>query len=277
MKAQSVNDEPLVSLYFNPTNVGSNDIGALYFTLTDSVDPTISLRIKIGVTKEKKTCLTAGGQNQVLTGLEGESLYHRDDGFGTYVYTSLYSFDHNRTISMPNYSVMRINYDVRDNTVKAIDSAGEAWGSGYRTVADLDSKTFFPTTLWDGFPSGQVRLSMHATDWASPSTQICITNLYGQDNLQEFMESEIEDNEAPDITVNLDVIGFVDPKATVNIIKDCLLVEKKCIDVPERLVDVIKCKNPRCITSVEQGIDHIFKLTDSGVYRCIYCESSINK
>ena len=209
MKAQSLDDEPLVSLYFNPTNAGSNDIGALYFTLTDAVNPEISLTIRISRTKEKYTCVNAGGQNQVLTGLEGESLYHRDDGFGTYVYTSLYSFDHNRTISMPNYSVMRINYDVRDNAVKVIDSAGEAWGSGYRIVADLDSKTFFPTTLWDGFPSGQVRLSMHATDWASPSTQICITNLYGQDNLQEFMASEVEDNDAPNITVNLsnDYIG----------------------------------------------------------------------
>ena len=204
MKAQSLSDEPLVSLYFNPTNAGSNDIGALYFTLTDSVDPTIALRIRIGVTKEKKTCLTAGGQNQVLTGLEGESHYHRDDGFGTYAYTSMYSFDHTMSISMSNYSVMRINYDVRDNAVRVIDAASEAWGSSFKTVADLDSKAFFPTTLWDGFPSGKVRLSMHATDWASPSTQICITSLYGQDNLQEFMGSEIEDNDAPDITVGLD-------------------------------------------------------------------------
>lgn len=203
MKAQSLNDEPLVSLYFNPTNIGSNDIGSLYFTLTDSVDPTISLRIKISATKEKKTCVTAGGQNQVLTGLEGESHYHREDGFGTNVYTSMYSFDHNMSISMSNYSVMRINYDARDNAVRVIDSVSEAWNSGLRTVADLDSKVFFPTTLWNGFPSGKVRLSMHATDWASPSTQICITNLYGQDNLQEFMDGEIEDNDAPNIAVDI--------------------------------------------------------------------------
>ena len=204
MKAQGVGDEPLVSLYFNPTNAGSNDIGALYFTLTDSVDPTISLRIKIGVTKEKKTCVIAGGQNQVLTGLEGESHYHRDDGFGTYAYTSMYSFDYTMSISMSNYSVMRINYDARDNAVKVIDSVSEAWGSGLSTVADLDSKAFFPTTLWDGFPSGKAKLSMHATDWASPSTQICITSLYGQDNLEEFMSSEIQDDAAPDITLELD-------------------------------------------------------------------------
>ena len=203
MRAQNLNDEPLVSLYFSPTNAGSNDIGALYFTLTDSVDPTISLTIRISPTKEKNTCVTAGGQNQVLTGLEGESNYHRDDGFGTYVYTSMYSFDHEKSISISNYSVMRLNYDVRDNVLKATDVANEAWGAGFRTVADFDSKAFFPTTLWEGFPSGKVKLSMHATNWSSPSTQICITNLYGQDNLEEFIDSEIEDNEAPNITVEL--------------------------------------------------------------------------
>ena len=81
-----------------------------------------------------------------------------------------------------------------------------------------------------------------------------------------------------DIPVNLDVIGFVDPGATINHIKDGVLVEKRNIDMPERLVNVIKCKNPRCITSCEQEIDHIFKLTDREhkVYRCIYCETKAN-
>jgi aspartate carbamoyltransferase regulatory subunit len=81
-----------------------------------------------------------------------------------------------------------------------------------------------------------------------------------------------------DIPVNLDVIGFVDPGATINIIKDGVLVEKRAIEMPERLVNVIKCKNPRCITSCEQEIEHIFKLTDREhkVYRCIYCETKAN-
>ncbi|MBQ4448769.1 MAG: aspartate carbamoyltransferase regulatory subunit [Clostridia bacterium] len=81
-----------------------------------------------------------------------------------------------------------------------------------------------------------------------------------------------------DIPVNLDVIGFVDPGATINIIRDGVLVEKRAIEMPERLVGVIKCKNPRCITSCEQEIEHIFKLTDREhkVYRCIYCETKAN-
>ena len=78
-----------------------------------------------------------------------------------------------------------------------------------------------------------------------------------------------------DIPLNFDVIGYVDSCATVNIIKDGKLVEKKAIGMPDTLTNVIKCKNPRCITSVEQEIDHIFKLTDkeTGVYRCLYCET----
>ncbi len=78
-----------------------------------------------------------------------------------------------------------------------------------------------------------------------------------------------------DIPVDLDVIGFVDPGATVNIIKNGVLTEKCTIEMPEKLVDVIKCKNPRCITSSEQELQNVFVLTDreNKVYRCIYCET----
>ena len=81
-----------------------------------------------------------------------------------------------------------------------------------------------------------------------------------------------------DIPVNFDVIGFVDPGATVNIIRDSGLQEKRSISMPDRLVNVLRCKNPRCITSTEQDIDHVFKLTDkdSKTYRCIYCETKQN-
>lgn len=78
-----------------------------------------------------------------------------------------------------------------------------------------------------------------------------------------------------DIDLNLDVIGYVDPNVTVNKIKDGKLVEKTSISMPEFLTDVLKCKNPRCITSTEQELSHVFKLSDEKekVYRCIYCES----
>ncbi|MBE6660227.1 MAG: aspartate carbamoyltransferase regulatory subunit [Ruminococcaceae bacterium] len=75
--------------------------------------------------------------------------------------------------------------------------------------------------------------------------------------------------------LNLDIIGYVDPGATVNVIRDGCLIEKKTLDLPETLTDVIFCKNPRCITSVEQELSHVFRLTDkqNKVYRCLYCET----
>ena len=78
-----------------------------------------------------------------------------------------------------------------------------------------------------------------------------------------------------DIAIDFDVLGFVDPGVTVNIIRDGELVEKRRIDMPKMLKNVICCKNPRCITSVERSIDHVFRLTDARekVYRCIYCET----
>ena len=78
------------------------------------------------------------------------------------------------------------------------------------------------------------------------------------------------------LDIDLDILGYLDPGITVNIIREGEVAEQKKLALPERVVDVIKCKNPRCITSVEQEIVHEFKLTDrkKGVYRCIYCEQA---
>ena len=75
-----------------------------------------------------------------------------------------------------------------------------------------------------------------------------------------------------DIDVDLDVLGYIDPGITVNIIKDGKLVEKKHLTLPHTIRDVLRCKNPRCITSVEQELQHVFVLRDDG-YRCLYCET----
>ena len=77
------------------------------------------------------------------------------------------------------------------------------------------------------------------------------------------------------IDLDIDAIGYVDPNATVNIIRDGALVEKKDIGLPEKLVNIIRCKNPRCITTTEQELTQLFILTDrsKGVYRCRYCEA----
>ena len=81
------------------------------------------------------------------------------------------------------------------------------------------------------------------------------------------------------LDLDWDVIGYVDPNITVNIIKDGERVEKRQLKLPETLVNVIRCKNPRCITSVEQELQQVVKLTDrqNRVYRCLYCETQAGK
>jgi len=76
------------------------------------------------------------------------------------------------------------------------------------------------------------------------------------------------------LDLDLDVLGYLDPGITVNVIRDKVVAERRKVALPERVVGVIKCKNPRCITSIEQEIVHEFKLTDPSkkIYRCIYCE-----
>lgn len=78
-----------------------------------------------------------------------------------------------------------------------------------------------------------------------------------------------------EIPLDINLLAYIDPGVTVNIIRDGKLVEKRKPDMPERIVNVMKCKNPRCITQVEQELDHVFVLTDRGnqVYRCMYCET----
>lgn len=79
--------------------------------------------------------------------------------------------------------------------------------------------------------------------------------------------------------LDLDVLGFIDHKITVNVIKDGEIVEKKLLHLPKQIKNIIKCKNPRCITSIEQELTHIFVLTDpeTETYRCKYCEETYNR
>ena len=78
-----------------------------------------------------------------------------------------------------------------------------------------------------------------------------------------------------EIPLDVNLLAYIDPGVTVNVIRDGKLVEKRKPEMPERVVNVMKCKNPRCITQVEQELDHVFVLTDrkEQVYRCFYCET----
>ena len=85
--------------------------------------------------------------------------------------------------------------------------------------------------------------------------------------------------ECPIDIIDLDILGFIDHNITVNIIADSKIVEKKDLKLPAEIKNVIRCHNPRCITSIEQGLDHVFVLTDpeKEVYRCKYCEEKYNR
>lgn len=80
-----------------------------------------------------------------------------------------------------------------------------------------------------------------------------------------------------DIDINMEVIGFIEPNATINIVKDNKLIDKYNVKLPEKIINIVKCQNPRCITSIEKDLDQIFILTDkeNQVYRCKYCEMSL--
>lgn len=81
------------------------------------------------------------------------------------------------------------------------------------------------------------------------------------------------------IDLDFDKLAFIDPNITVNIVKNDVIIEKRKLELPEKIVNVTTCKNPRCITSVERDLDQVFNLTDKDrkIYRCAYCETSLDK
>ncbi|MBQ8813292.1 MAG: aspartate carbamoyltransferase regulatory subunit [Lachnospiraceae bacterium] len=82
-----------------------------------------------------------------------------------------------------------------------------------------------------------------------------------------------------DSFIDLNALGYIDPNITINVIKDGVRVEKYHPELPAKIINVVRCKNPRCITTTEQELPHVFKLTDAEnqVYRCIYCETKADK
>ena len=79
--------------------------------------------------------------------------------------------------------------------------------------------------------------------------------------------------------IDLDALGFIDHNITINIIKDDKIVEKKTLSLPKEIHNVVSCKNPRCISSIEQELEQVFVLTDpvKGIYRCKYCEEQYHR
>ena len=123
----------------------------------------------------------------------------------------------------------------------------------------------------DHIPAGKAMSVYEILKLSKLSCQVAIiTN--AKSNKQQSKDI-IKINELIDLDLNM--IAFIAPDATVNIIKDGKRVEKKKLSLPKRLVNAVRCPNPRCICNNE-SIDHIFTLTDSkGTYRCLYCETRI--
>ena len=93
-------------------------------------------------------------------------------------------------------------------------------------------------------------------------------------NVGQISEGFVLDHIQAGRSMDIYILGFIDHNITVNIIQNEKVVAKKCLHLPHEIRNVIRCKNPRCITSIEQGLDHVFVLTDpeKEVYRCKYCE-----
>ena len=102
----------------------------------------------------------------------------------------------------------------------------------------------------------------------------CVVAIIKNASSKKMGKKDIIKIECPIDVIDLDILGFIDHNITVNIIKDDKIIEKKTLTLPEKITNVIKCKNPRCITSIENQLDHVFVLTDPEkvVYRCQYCE-----
>lgn len=113
-------------------------------------------------------------------------------------------------------------------------------------------------------------LNLHTLDCPVAILKNVPSNKYGRKDIIKI-DSHID--------VDLDACGFIDPRITVNIVKDGKLVEKKHLELPQRLVNIVSCRNPRCISVSERGVEQIFRLTDTKTrqYRCLYCETAAER
>ena len=96
---------------------------------------------------------------------------------------------------------------------------------------------------------------------------------------EKMGKKDIMKIECPIDYIDLEVLGFIDHNITVNIVKDEEIVEKMALTLPKEIRNIVRCRNPRCITSIEQELDHVFLLTneEKEIYRCKYCEEKYKK
>ena len=127
----------------------------------------------------------------------------------------------------------------------------------------------------DHIAAGKAKEVYDALDLGKLDCQVAIIMNYRSNKMGKKDIIKIDN----DFDVDLDVLGYIDPNITVSIIKNGETVEKKKLQLPEKIINVAKCKSPRCITSVERDLDQVFYLAnrEKRIYRCYYCESKAEK
>ena len=130
--------------------------------------------------------------------------------------------------------------------------------------------------IHDGFvlPHIQARMSLRIYHDLKLDKLDCTVAIIKNARSNKMGKKDIIKVECPIEALDLDILGFIDHNITVNVIQGDKIVDKKELKLPKQVKNVIKCKNPRCVTSIEQELDQIFLLTDEEkeVYRCKYCE-----
>lgn len=140
----------------------------------------------------------------------------------------------------------------------------------------MENNTLNVSSISEGFVLDHIQAgkSMDIYHYLRLDKLDCCVAIIKNARSNKMGKKDIMKIECPIDFMDLDILGFIDHNITVNIIKDSQIVDKKALHLPKKITNVIRCKNPRCITSIEQELDHVFVLTDpeKEVYRCLYCE-----
>ena len=145
----------------------------------------------------------------------------------------------------------------------------------------MENNTLNVSSISEGFVLDHIQAgkSMDIYHYLRLDKLDCCVAIIKNARSNKMGKKDIMKIECPIDIIDLDILGFIDHNITINIIQNDKVVEKKRLELPKEITNVIKCKNPRCITSIEQELDHVFVLTDpeKEVYRCKYCEEKYDR
>ena len=145
----------------------------------------------------------------------------------------------------------------------------------------MENNTLNVSSISEGFVLDHIQAgkSMDIYHYLRLDKLDCCVAIIKNARSNKMGKKDIMKIECPIDIIDLDILGFIDHNITINIIQNDKVVEKKRLELPKEITNVIKCKNPRCITSIEQELEHVFVLTDpeKEVYSCKYCEEKYDR